>query len=265
MRLALAQMNMNNDSEMNLRKALSIMEEAAVNKADMIFFPELQFTPFFPQYQGLDMEQQALEINHPFVTELRNKSRELGVFLSPNFYLKEKGHNYDASLMIDNTGKLLGISKMVHITQSEYFYEQDYYTPSNEGFKVYDTPFGKVGIVICFDRHLPESIRTCAALGAELILIPTANTIGEPMELFEWEVRVQAMQSSVYIAMCNRVGEEDNMNFAGQSLVADPIGNTLIKAGETEEILYYDIDLKQSSIIRNERPYFKLRRTEFYQ
>ncbi len=73
------------------------------------------------------------------------------------------------------------------------------------------------------------------------------------------------MQSSVYIAMCNRVGEEDNMNFAGQSLVADPIGNTLIKAGETEEILYCDIDLKQSSIIRNERPYFKLRRTEFYQ
>jgi predicted amidohydrolase len=265
MRLALVQMKMNNDSDINLCTVLSAMEEAAANKADMIFFPELQFTPFFPQYQGLDMEQQALEINHPFVMELRKKSSELGLFLSPNFYLKEKGCNYDASLMIDNSGELLGISKMVHITQSEGFYEQDYYTPSNDGFKVYNTPYGKVGIVICFDRHLPESIRTCAALGAELILIPTANTIGEPMELFEWEVRVQAMQSSVFIAMCNRVGEEDNMNFAGQSLVADPIGNTLIKAGQAEEILYCDIDLKQSSIIRNEKPYFRLRRTEFYQ
>lgn len=264
MRLALVQMKMNNDSETNLRTALSAMEEAAANKADMIFFPELQFTPFFPQYQGLNMEQQALEINHPFVIELRNKSRELGLFLSPNFYLKEKGCNYDASLMIDNTGELLGISKMVHITQSEGFYEQEYYTPSDDGFKVYNTPYGKVGIVICFDRHLPESIRTCAALGVELILIPTANTIGEPMEFFEWEVRVQAMQSSVFIAMCNRVGEEDNMNFAGQSLVADPIGNTLVKAGEAEEILYCDIDLKQSSIIRNEKPYFRLRKTEFY-
>jgi predicted amidohydrolase len=264
MRLALVQMKMNNDSETNLHTALSAMEEAAANKADMILFPELQFTPFFPQYQGLNMEQQALEINHPFLIELRNKSRELGLFLSPNFYLKEKGCNYDASLMIDNSGELLGISKMVHITQSEGFYEQEYYTPSDDGFKVYNTPYGKVGIVICFDRHLPESIRTCAALGAELILIPTANTIGEPMELFEWEVRVQAMQSSVFIAMCNRVGEEDNMNFAGQSLVADPIGNTLIKAGDAEEILYCDIDLKQSSIIRNEKPYFRLRRTEFY-
>jgi predicted amidohydrolase len=257
-------MKMNNDSETNLHTALSAMEEAAANKADMILFPELQFTPFFPQYQGLNMEQQALEINHPFLIELRNKSRELGLFISPNFYLKEKGCNYDASLMIDNSGELLGISKMVHITQSEGFYEQEYYTPSDDGFKVYNTPYGKVGIVICFDRHLPESIRTCAALGAELILIPTANTIGEPMELFEWEVRVQAMQSSVFIAMCNRVGEEDNMNFAGQSLVADPIGNTLIKAGDAEEILYCDIDLKQSSIIRNEKPYFRLRRTEFY-
>ncbi|MDF2873065.1 MAG: carbon-nitrogen hydrolase family protein [Anaerocolumna sp.] len=264
MRLALVQMKMNNDSETNLHTALSAMEEAAANKADMILFPELQFTPFFPQYQGLNMEQQALEINHPFLIELRNKSRELGLFISPNFYLKEKGCNYDASLMIDNSGELLGISKMVHITQSEGFYEQEYYTPSDDGFKVYNTPYGKVGIVICFDRHLPESIRTCAALGAELILIPTANTIGEPMELFEWEVRVQAMQSSVFIAMCNRVGEEDNMNFAGQSLVADPIGNTLIKAGDAEEILYCDIDLKQSSIIRNEKPYFRLRRTEFY-
>lgn len=264
MRLALVQMKMDNNSEVNLQKTLIYMEQAAANHANMIFFPELQFYPFFPQYKGLDMRQQAIDIKHPFIQQLAEKSHALGLIVSPNFYLEEGNCYYDASLMIDASGKLLGISKMVHITQSPYFYEQDYYTPSDDGFKVYDTSFGKVGIVICFDRHLPESIRTCAAMGADLILIPTANTEGEPMDLFEWEIRVQAMQSSVFIAMCNRVGQEDEMNFIGQSLAADPEGNIIMKAGSLEEILYCDIDMSQSSKIRNEKPYFRLRRPEFY-
>ncbi len=100
-------------------------------------------------------------------------------------------------LMIDSNEGLVGVSKMVHVYQANKFYEQDYYTPSEDGFKVYDTPFGKIGIVICFDRHLPESIRSCAKQGAELIIIPTANTLDEPMEMFEWEIRVQAYQNIV--------------------------------------------------------------------
>ena len=98
-------------------------------------------------------------------------------------------------LMIDSNEGLVGVSKMVYVYQANKFYEQDYYTPSEDGFKVYDTPFGKIGIVICFDRHLPESIRSCAKQGAELIIIPTANTLDEPMEMFEWEIRVQAYQN----------------------------------------------------------------------
>ena len=119
---------------------------------------------------------------------------------------------------------------MVHIYQGEKFYEQDYYKPSEDGFQTFDTPYGRVGIVICFDRHIPESIRTCALKGADLVIIPTANTEEEPMELFEWEIRVQAMQNAVFVAMCNRVGREDAMDFAGQSLVADPYGNLVVKA-----------------------------------
>jgi len=123
---------------------------------------------------------------------------------SPNLYLETNEKAYDASLFIDRTGEILGISKMVHIMQSPYFYEQDYYTPSDDGFKVYDTPEGKIGVVICFDRHLPESIRSCVALGADLILIPTANIDGEPLDLFEWEIRVQAgiQQIKLYQVRC---------------------------------------------------------------
>ncbi|WP_425802976.1 carbon-nitrogen hydrolase family protein [Desulfitobacterium sp. Sab5] len=264
MKIALAQMKMDNNMKLNLQASLQAMEKAAQNKADLIFFPELQFYPFFPQYEKLNREQYSLYCEHNFIQRMTEKSRELGIISSPNLYLKEGNAYYDASLMISASGELQGISKMVHISQSQYFYEQDYYTPSDDGFKVYESPFGKIGIVICFDRHLPESVRTCAALGADLILIPTANIEGEPLELFEWEIRVQAMQSSVFIAMCNRVGMEDHMNFIGQSIVIDPNGNIMAKADGSEQILYADIDLHQSSTVRNEKPYFRLRRTECY-
>lgn len=264
MKIALAQMKMEKDYEQNFQASLQAMEKAAQNKADLIFFPEIQFYPFFPQYEKLDKEQYALDLSHGFIQQISEKSKEFGLISSPNLYLKEGNAYYDASLMISASGELQGISKMVHISQSQYFYEQDYYTPSDDGFKVYESPFGKIGIVICFDRHLPESVRTCAALGADLILIPTANIEGEPLELFEWEIRVQAMQSSVFIAMCNRVGMEDYMNFIGQSIVIDPNGNIMAKADGSEQILYADIDLHQSSTARNEKPYFRPRRTECY-
>ena len=106
-----------------------------------------------------------------------------------------------------------------------------------------DAPWGCVGIVICFDRHLPESIRTCALKGADLVIIPTANTKAEPMELFEWEIRVQAMQNQIFVAMCNRVGKEGDMDFAGQSLIIDPWGNLLAKGDDQERLIACDLDL----------------------
>ena len=140
---------------------------------------------------------------------------------------------------------------MVHIAQAPLFYEQDYYTPSDDGFHVYDAEGMKTGIVVCFDRHYPESIRTEALLGAELILIPTANVKSEPMEMFEQEIRVQAYQNCCYIAMCNRVGKE-----------AD--GNIIAKAGAEEELLIAELNPEKARAARRQRPYLNLRRAEFY-
>lgn len=264
MKIALAQMKMENTMKENLRKSIQLIELAASNKADLIFFPEIQLSPFFPQYENKDAGQFLLTLDHEYIKEIKSTCSKHKIMSSPNIYIQENGMNYDASLFISEKGEIKGISKMVHIMQSQYFYEKDYYMPSDDGFKVYDTPFGKIGIVICFDRHIPESIRSCVALGADLILIPTANVEGEPLEMFEWELRVQAMQSSVYIAMCNRVGKEDNMNFVGQSIIADPNGDVVVKANNVEQILYAEINLEQSSIVRNEKTYFSLRRPECY-
>ncbi|MDR3230966.1 MAG: carbon-nitrogen hydrolase family protein [Synergistaceae bacterium] len=266
MKIAMAQMKMSDSMEENFRKSLSAIEEAARNKADLVFFPEVQLSPFFPQYRGLSggAERYALTTEHEYIRQMADLCRERRIMASPNVYLREDGAYYDASLFISAEGKIQGISRMVHIMQCPFFYEQDYYSPSNDGFRVYETPFGGVGIVICFDRHLPESVRTCALLGADLVLIPTANTDGEPMELFEWEIRVQAMHSGVYIAMCNRVGREDAMNFIGQSLVADTKGGLLVRAGENEGLTYAEPDLEKSRKERSNNPYFTLRRPQFY-
>lgn len=101
-------------------------------------------------------------------------------------------------------------------------------------------------------------------MGANLILIPTANTKAEPSEMFEWEVRVQAFQNSVAIAMCNRVACEGEMDFAGESIVVDANGDVLAKVGDAEQLLYVDIDLSDSMKIRQSRPYTNLRREELY-
>lgn len=129
---------------------------------------------------------------------------------------------------------------------------------------MFETEFGKIGIVVCFDRHYPESIRTETLMGADIILIPTVNTKSEPSEMFEWELRVQAFHNSVAIAMCNRVGSESEMIFSGESIVVDANGNVLVKADDKEQILYVDIDLCESNKIRERKSYTNLRRVELY-
>lgn len=264
--LAMAQMSNSGSIEKNLQKSLDMIKEASRNKADLILFPEVQLTEFFPQYQDLDVSNYKISLDSDVVKAFCNACKENKIMAVPNLYLEGKDCTkaYDASLLIDDTGEVIGIQKMVHIAEAEQFYEQDYYEPSDDGFHVFDTKLGKIGIVVCFDRHYPESVRTEVLQGADLILIPTVNTKSEPMELFEQEIRVQAFQNCVYIAMCNRVGKEDDMDFAGESLLVSPTGTTLIKADDREQIVYIDLDISKAKETRSKKPYTNLRRKEFY-
>ena len=247
MKLALCQIAMSDNENENLERQLSALRQAALHGADLIVYPELQLHRFFPQYEGRDVSDKLLTADHPIIRQFQDACRENRIMAAPNFYLREPSGCFDATLLIGGDGALLGRQKMVHIAQAAQFYEQDYYTPSDDGFLVFDTPHGKIGIVVCFDRHYPESIRTEALMGADLILIPTANTESEPMEMFDWEVKVQAFQSSVAVAMCNRTGTEGDMVFSGRSLVTDANGDTIAQAGSGEELLYADVDMAASA------------------
>ena len=262
MKLSLIQMSMSEDLNKNLEKSLAFCDKA--QGSDLVFFPEIQLCPFFPQYEGKDASKYCLKENAMEIMAFCEKAAQYDYYLSPNVYMELNGKRYDTSLWITPEGDIIDYAKMVHIAQAKQFYEQDYYTPSDDGFKVFDIPHGKVGIVICYDRHLPESIRTCALMGAQLIIIPTANTKAEPMELFEWEIRVQAMQNQVFVAMCNRVGTEGKMSFSGESLVVAPDGSLICKTDDKEQILSCEIDLNEATRLRDKIPYIATRRKEWY-
>ena len=265
MKLALCQMQMTESMDENFAHARAQIFAAAAQGADLICFPEIQLSPFFPQYAGRDASRWAIAPDSRYIRGVQDACREAGIYAAPNFYVDEHGQRYDMSLLIDDRGEILGRQKMVHIAQAACFFEQDYYTPSEEGFGVFQTPLGRIGIVVRFDRHYPESVRTLALRGADLILIPTANTKAEPSELFQWEIRVQAFQSSVNIAMCNRVGREDGMDFSGESLAADHEGRLIAIAGDTEQLLFAEVDLNAAAETRKRKPYTALRRPELYE
>lgn len=262
MKLAMFQMENAGSIQKNLEKSLNAIKRAASEGADMILFPEVQLTEFFPQYPGKDASAYGVSLESEVVKAFCDTCREYHMMAVPNIYLIENEKFYDASILIDKDGAILGVQKMVHIAQAEKFYEQDYYEASDTGFQVFNTDLGRIGIVVCFDRHYPESIRTEVLMDAELILIPTVNTKQEPMDMFEMELCVQAFHNSVAIAMCNRVGREDAMEFAGESLVVSAEGKAILKADDTEQILYADIDLQESGRIRQIKPYISLRRPE---
>lgn len=168
MKLALAQMSMQACMEDNLKKTFAFCEKAA--GSDLLFFSEIQLSPFFPQYEKQEVSQYCLTKDSAEIAALKAKAAEHRYYFSPNVYMEQDGKRYDTSLWIDPEGRLVDTAEMVHIAQAKQFYEQDYYAPSEHGFKVFDTPFGKVGIVICYDRHLPESVRTCVLKRAAFVL-----------------------------------------------------------------------------------------------
>jgi N-carbamoylputrescine amidase len=260
MKIALIQQLASMDIEANVNKSIIAIKEAAKNSANVICFAELAFTPFYPQNPvGENKLDLAETIPGPTTDIFTKIAKELGVVIILNLYEKENHKTYDSSPVIDADGTILGVTRMVHITDYKCFHEKDYYTPGNNGAPVYNTKYGKIGVAICYDRHFPEYMRALAIKGAEIVFIPQAGAIGE------WSVRVAAFQNGYFTALCNRVGEEECLTFAGESFICDPDGNVIAKAKSgTEEILYCNLSLDKVNSSHAKKLFLKDRRPELY-
>jgi len=272
MRIALAQLSAGPDRAANLARALDAMGEAKRAGADLIAFPEVILDRFFPQVPD---DRKALELAEPIpgptTGRFAERARELGLVTVFNLYELDPatGRRFDSSPVFDADGRLLGVTRMIHITDYEGFHEQSYYFPgdhSEGGVPVYDTRAGKIGVAICYDRHYPEVMRALGVAGAELVVIPQAGTVGEwPEGLYEAEVRTAAFQNGYFTALSNRVGVEGKLHFSGESFAVDPEGRVLARGKSLkEDLVLADLDLATCATSTARRLFWKHRRPELY-
>lgn len=271
-RVAAIQMSVGDSMEENFQRSLAFMKQAAAEGAKILLFPEGHLSHYVAQFPkdagvpGTADDEYAISLDHPYIRAYQEESKRLAVMTCVTAALRmQDGKVYAASILISETGKILAVGKKNHITTCPHFYEQDYFTPGDTGFQVVDTAYGRIGLIVCYDRHYPESYRDCVLKGADLILIPVGNEKAEPLDMYEWEIRVAAFQSSVNIVMCNRTGREGQMDFSGRSLIANAKGSAVAGADDTEQILLADLDLEHTQSIRDAARYMKLRRPEVFQ
>ena len=267
MKIALVQQEAKPCIADNLRRGLDAAEMAARCGANLIVFPELAFTKFLPQHPAApDALDSAEPIPGPTTESFCQLAKRHGVVIVLNLFERVGDIAYDSSPVIDADGSLLGVTRMMHITDYEGFHEQGYYTPGDRGAPVYQTQAGKIGVAICYDRHYPEYMRALALGGADLVVVPQAGAAGEwPDGLFEAELRVTSFQNGYFMALANRTGQEGVLNFAGGSFVTDPFGRVIARAIECgEDILYADLVFELCEESPARRLFMRHRRPEAY-
>ncbi len=267
MRIALVQQTAGTDKQANVARGLAALERAARDGAEVVAFAELAFERFHPQHPASgDPVPLGEPIPGPTTDAFAQKARELGVVVVLNLYERDAAKAYDSSPVIDADGSLLGRTRMIHITDYPCFHEQGYYTPGDTGAPVYSTRAGAIGVAICYDRHYPEYMRALALAGADLVVVPQAGSVGEwPDGLYEAEMQVAAFQNGYFVALCNRVGEEECLTFAGESFVCAPDGRVIARAPAlADAILRADIDVQQNASSHARRLFLQNRRPELY-
>ncbi|HEX4915433.1 MAG TPA: nitrilase-related carbon-nitrogen hydrolase [Vicinamibacterales bacterium] len=267
MKIALIQQHATRDRSANVARGLAALDTAARAGAQLACFAELAFEWFYPQVPAdASFRELAEPIDGPTVNAFQAKAKQLGMVTIINLYERDGVDAFDSSPVIDADGTLLGVTRMIHITDYPCFHEQGYYTPGDKGAPVFKTAVGNVGVAICYDRHFPEYMRALAVNGADLVIVPQAGAVDEwPEGLYEAEMRVAAFQNGYFTALCNRVGKEDKLDFAGESFVCGPDGEVLARAAKSaDEILYADIDLAATSRSNARRLFMKHRRPQLY-
>jgi beta-ureidopropionase len=268
MRLALIQQHASDDLRGNVRRGLEAARAAAAEGAQLVGFAELAFSRFYPQHPpDRDPRSLAEPVPGPTTDAFAALARELEIVIVLNVFERAGEATYDCSPVIDADGTVLGRTRMVHVTEYPCFHERQYYAPGDLGAPVYDTRVGRVGVAICYDRHFPEYMRALALGGADLVVVPQAGVVDEwPDGFFEAELCTAAFQNGYFVALCNRVGVEDRLYFAGESFVCGPEGAVRARAPRGEDhILISDVDLADAARSHGRQILMKDRRPELYE
>lgn len=275
-KLGLIQTHAEKNPKDNLYRQMSLVREAAKQGAQIICLQELFNTIYFCTEYNDQFFNWAEPIDGELTSSLSGLAKELAVVLiAPFFEKRTTGVYHNSLIVIDTDGSVLGNYRKMHIPDDPGFYEKYYFTPGDEesGFKVFETRFGKVGTLICWDQWYPEAARITALKGAEFIFYPTAiGTLAteskkqkkEFREAWETIQRSHAVANGCFVASVNRVGKESGTQFWGSSFVSGPFGQVLARAGEKEEVLVVECNLNEMEKQRQTWPFFRDRRIDVY-
>jgi len=280
------------DVQSNVKRAQRLIREAADRGAQIVCLKELFNSLYFCKSQQCDRFELAETIPGPTTDLIQATAQELGVVvIAPIFEREAAGIYRNSAAIIDADGSLLGVYRKMHIPDDPLYYEKYYFTPGDGhfdyhgeqpgdagGFKVWQTRYATIGVLICWDQWFPEAARITALMGAQVLFYPTA--IGwHPAEKDEWGraqvnawrtiQRSHAIANGVYVAAPNRVGHEDEpgtngITFFGHSFVTDPFGRDIVEAGEGEEILIARCDPALIENARRNWPFLRDRRVDAY-
>jgi N-carbamoylputrescine amidase len=278
-KIGLLQMSCGHDPAANLATAMDRIRQAAAEGAQIICLPELFKTQYFCQSEEHANFSLAEKVPGPTTERLGALARELEIVLiAPLFERRAPGVYHNTAAVIDADGTYLGKYRKMHIPDDPLYYEKFYFTPGDLGFQAWDTRYGRIGVLICWDQWYPEAARLTTLHGARILFCPTA--IGwHPSEKADygetqhsaWEIiqRSHAIANGIYVAAVNRVGHEgtppEGIEFWGASFASDPAGTVVARAGHQEEsTLIVPCDLQNVDTVRTHWPFLRDRRLDAY-
>lgn len=278
-RVGLIQMSCSVDPNENTEKAVWRIREAAGRGAQIICLQELFRSQYFCREEKAELFALAEPLPGPTTDTLSRLASELGVVVIGSlFERRAAGVYHNTAVVIDADGAIRGTYRKTHVPDDPLYYEKFYFTPGDLGFPNFDTRFGRIGVLVCWDQWYPEAARLVSLQGANIIFYPTAigwhpseKDADGAAQLDAWRTvqRAHAISNGVYVAAVNRVGFEgpaDNgLEFWGSSFVADPFGEIVAQASDSEEeILLAECDPRQIEEVRRNWPFLRDRRVDAY-
>ena len=257
----LAQMASDGYPEHNLEEAKKVMESAKKYNPDMVIFPEL-FMSEFPQGTPIEVcHSTAQRLDGPFVTEMRALAKQYGTWMVFGMNEVVDDPNDDTSVMVNSDGEIVAHYHKTHLYDAFGNKESDKIKPGDQLFEPVDTPFGRIGLFVCYEVRFPEVARDQRAKGADIIIMPTAWIAGKLKSLhFRTLITARAIENTVYMLACDQA----NAQCIGESVAVDPMGVPIGSAGEEKDLIVAHISLDRVEAVRKKLPAYKDRRAELY-
>ncbi len=255
-----------------IEKHLKMIAEAAAKGVKVLCMQELFYGPYFCAEQERKWYSLVERVPEGPTTKLmQEQAKKYGMVMVVPIYEEDiTGVYYNTAAVINADGTYMGKYRKNHIPHcAPGFWEKFYFKPGNCGYPVFETPFARVGVYICYDRHFPEGARALGLNGAEIVFNPSATVAGLSEYLWKLEQPAHAVANGYFVGAINRVGVEKPWaigEFYGQSYFVNPRGQMLVVGSrDKDEVIVADLDMEQIAEVRQVWQFYRDRRPETYE